>query len=97
MVRTPYPAAVRLCEYAVACWPQLDAAYYQTNLLKRSPHSLLNLVYSWVVERIPHDKYDEWHQELVDLLPWQSADSEAAVELESASFMAMAGLSESDI
>lgn len=93
MVRTPYQSVHRLCEYTVVLWPRLVAAYYQTNLLKRRPHDLLNLVYSWIVEHLPHDKYDEWHEELNDLLPWQDADSEAAAELESASFMAMAGKS----
>lgn len=93
MVRTPFPAVVRLCGIAAVLWPQLESAYYQTNLLKRRPHSLLNLVYSWYVERLPHDKYDEWHVELVDLLEWQNADSEAAAELESESFLAFAGMS----
>jgi hypothetical protein len=36
-----------------------------------------------------HDKIDEWLNEMVDLLPWQDVLSEAAVNLESDSFMAM--------
>lgn len=93
MVRTPYQAVHRLCEHTVILWPRLVAAYYQKNLLKCRPHELLNLVYSWVIENYPSDKLEEWHEELTELLPWQDADSEAAIELESASFMAMAGKS----
>jgi len=47
------------------------------------------LVYAWCVERVPPDKLDEWHADLVDLLPWQDSSSAAAEELESASFFAM--------
>lgn len=49
----------------------------------------LNLVYTWAIERVEHDKLDDWEAELVDLLPWQDADSLAAEELESASFFSM--------
>jgi hypothetical protein len=49
------------------------------------------LVYSWAIERVAHDKLDEWKADLVELLPWQDADSAAAEEMESASFFAMQG------
>lgn len=49
----------------------------------------LNLVYSWCIERVEHDKLDDWLNELNDLLPWQDSNSEAAVNLESESFLAM--------
>lgn len=89
MVRPPYPAVVRLLDIAAGRWAELDAAYYQINLLKQRPHRLLNLVYSWCIERVEPDKLDEWIVELNDLLPWQSVASEAAVNLESESFLAM--------
>lgn len=54
------------------------------------PHRYLNMVYSWCIERIPAEKLDDWLVELADLLPWQDVDSEAAVNLESESFLAMA-------
>lgn len=54
-----------------------------------SPHRLLNMVYSWAIERVPSDKLDDWLQDLSDLLPWQDADSEAAANMESESFMSM--------
>jgi hypothetical protein len=48
-----------------------------------------NFVYAWCIERVPSDELDDWKAELVDLLPWQDSASEAAVELESESFMNM--------
>jgi hypothetical protein len=47
------------------------------------------LVYSWAIERVEHDKLDEWLSDLGDLLPWQDSTSEAAVDMESESFMSM--------
>ena len=87
--RPPYPAIVRLCLIAAERWAEIDAAYYQTNLLRLRPHRFLNLVYTWCVERLEPDKLDDWHAELVDLLPWQDSNSEAAINLESESFLAM--------
>lgn len=58
--------------------------------MRLPPHRLANMVYSWCIERVPHDKLDEWLRDLVDLLPWQDTSSEAAVDIESESFMAMA-------
>lgn len=89
MVRHPYPVVVRLCAIAAERWREIAAAYYQTNLVRERPHQFLNLVYSWCIERIEHDKLDDWLNELHDLLPWQDSTSEAAVNLESESFLAM--------
>lgn len=91
MVRPPYPVAVRLCTIAAERWAEIDAAYYQMTLLRERPHRFLNMVYAWAIERVDPDKLDEWLAELADLLPWQDADSEAAAELESASFFEMQG------
>lgn len=83
--------AVRLCLLAAERWDEIDAHYHAspTPLLRMSPHRYLNMVYSWAIERVPHDKLDDWKLELVDLLPWQDTQSEAAAELESDSFFAM--------
>ena len=89
MVRPPYPAVVRLCAIASERWPEIDAAYYQIDLLRLKPHRFLNLVYAWCVERVKHGEFEKWEQELYDLLPWQDSTSEAAVNAESESFMAM--------
>lgn len=89
MVRPPYPVVVRLCALASLQWAQIDAAYYQINLVRQPPYRFANLVYAWAVERVPSDDQETWHQELTELLPWQDITSEAAIEAESDSFMAM--------
>jgi hypothetical protein len=91
VVRPPYPVAVRLCLIAAERWAELDAAYYQIRLLRERPHRFANLVYSWCIERVEPDKLDDWLSELNELLPWQDADSAAAVDMESESFFAMQG------
>lgn len=84
--------AVRLCEIAADRWAELDAEYHASPipLLRMPPHRFLNMVYSWCIERVPADKLADWLAELEDLLPWQDVNSEAAVNLESESFLAMA-------
>lgn len=89
MVRPPYQVAIRLCDIAVARWAELDAAYYQVDLLSLRPYRLLNLVYTWCIERVPQDRLESWLEELHDLLPWQDSDSAAAEQVESESFMNM--------
>lgn len=49
----------------------------------------MTLVFAWAIERVEHGKIEEWLAELVDLLPWQDVESEAAIDLESASFYNM--------
>lgn len=89
MVRPPYPVAVRLCQILADRWPEIDAAYYQINMLRQKPHRIANLVYAWCIERVDPEKLDDWKSELMDLLPWQDVQSEAATQLESDSFFAM--------
>jgi len=91
VVRPPYPVAVRLCQIAADRWAELDATYYQINLLRQRPHRFANLVYAWLVERVEPDKLDDVLTQLADLLPWQDTNSEAAVNLESQSFFEMQG------
>lgn len=88
MVRPPYPAAIRLCGIAADLWDQIDAAYYQIDLLRVPVYRFMGLVYAWAIERVPHDKLDEWKADLAEPLPWQDADSESAIESESESFFA---------
>lgn len=89
MVRPPYAAAVRLCTIAADRWAELDAAYPNVNLVRLRPHRFANFVYAWCIERVDPDGLDDWKAELLDLLPWQDSQSEAAANLESDSFMAM--------
>lgn len=70
-------------------WSEIAAHYYQVNLLREPPWKFLGMVYVWALERVEHDKIESWIQELNELLPWQNAQSEAAAEIESASFLAM--------
>ena len=81
---------VRLCAIASLRWVDIDAAYYQINLLRQKPFRFLNLVLAWCRSRF-HDveELEKWEAALVDLLPWQTSASEAAAEIESASFLAM--------
>ena len=90
MVRPPYAVAVRLCDLAADRWAEIDAAYHASPvpLLRMKPHRFLNMVYSWAVERVPADKFDQWKLDLAELLPWQDVDSEAAINAESESFFA---------
>lgn len=88
MVRPPYPAAVRLCGIAAERWDQIDAAYYQINLLRIPLYRFAGLVYAWAIERVPSDKLSDWKADLNELLPWQDGESEAAIEAESDSFFA---------
>lgn len=80
---------MRLCALASEKWSELCASYYQIDLRRQRPWFFLSLVYSWCIERVQHDKLDDWLMELHDLLPWQDASSEAAVTMESESFMNM--------
>lgn len=70
-------------------WSEVDAAYYPANILREKPHRFASLVYVWCLERVAHDKIEEWERDLEELLPWQDSTSEAAVNAESESFMAM--------
>lgn len=49
------------------------------------------MVYAWAIERVDPEALDEWLEELTELLPWQSSQSEAAAQMESESFMTMMG------
>lgn len=80
---------VKLLAIASERWAEIDAAYYQIDLIRLPCYRILNMVYSWCIERVPPDKLDEWLAELEELLPWQDVDGAAAEALESASFMDM--------
>lgn len=80
---------MRLCRIAADHWGALSSHYYQINLLRQKPYRFASLVLAWAVERVEHGKLDAWLQDLNELLEWQDADSEAAIDLESESFMKM--------
>jgi hypothetical protein len=70
-------------------WDEIAAHYYQVNLFQVPAWKFLGMVFVWALERVEHDKIESWLEELKDLLPWQTTQSEAAAEIESASFMAL--------
>lgn len=81
--------AVRLCQIGADHFGAISAHYYQINLLRQKPYRYASLVLAWAIERVEHGKLDEWLADLNELLEWQDADSDAAIELESESFMKM--------
>jgi hypothetical protein len=91
VVRPPYAAALRLCLIGAERWAEISSAYHAsaTPLLRLKPHEYTNRIYAWCIERVAHDKIEEWEQDLHELLPWQDSTSEAAIQAESESFMKM--------
>lgn len=90
MVRHPYPRAVKLSALLSDRFREITSAYYLIpNLLALPGWKLMSMVYSWAIERVDPEKLDEWIVELDDLLPWQDSNTEAAEEIESASFFDM--------
>lgn len=59
------------------------------NLLALPGWKQMSMVYSWAIQLVEPDKLSEWIADLDDLLPWQDSTSEAAADIESASFFAM--------
>ena len=91
MVRTPYPAVVRLHHIASERWAEVEAAYPTVSLLRFPRARFLNLVYVWAIERVPSDTLEQWKADLVEPLPWQSVDSEYVIQMESDAFFDMMG------
>jgi len=89
VVRPPYRSALRLYAIGVQRWAEVDAHYYQVDLLTVRIDRYLNFVYAWAIERA--EKPEEWIMHLDDPLPGESPSahvSEAAAEAEGAMFMA---------
>lgn len=91
MVCPPYRAALRLWTIAGERWAEIDAAYYQVDILTFTIDRLLNCVYAWCIERVDPEKREEWIVALDNPLPGESVRehvSEAAAEMEGSMFMA---------
>ena len=91
MVGPPYRTAFRLYAIGVERWAEVEATYYQEDVLGFRIDKYLNLVYAWCVPRIDPEKLEEWIVALDNPLPWESPSahvSEAAAESEGAMFMA---------
>jgi hypothetical protein len=89
----PYPAALRLYAIAEERWPEIDAAYYQVNLIEFPCYRFLNCVYTWCLARLDPEKREEWDAMLMAPLdPSKKAKpTDAQIEAEGADFMALMG------
>lgn len=88
---TPYQTALRLYAIADERWPEIEAAYYEVDLLRFPPAKFLNCVYTWCIARIDPEKREQWDIQLAEPLPGREKDkpSEATIEAEGAGFMAL--------
>lgn len=55
MDRAPYRTAVRLLAYAATYWSEIDADYYQINILDLPIYRQMNLIHTWVTRRVPQE------------------------------------------
>lgn len=89
--RPPYRAALRLYAIGVERWAEIEARYYQEDILGFRIDKYLNLVFAWCIPKVDPEKVEEWTVALDNPFPWESPDdyvSEAAAEAEGAMFMA---------
>lgn len=56
MVGSPYREAVRLLELAAAYWSEIDAHYYQIDLLDLPIYRQFNLIHTWFWDRVKQDE-----------------------------------------
>lgn len=87
---SPFPESVRLYVIAAERWPEIDATYASTDLIRQPPHRFMNIVYGWCVERIDHEKRVEWDAMLREPLQGREAapPTQFQAEDEAADFMA---------
>lgn len=86
MDRPPYIVALRLYSVAEARWPEIEAHYLPTNILKLSPATFCNAVYAWCVRWMSAEDREKWDMMLTAPVPG-SKPSEAEIESEGAAFM----------
>lgn len=93
MDRAPYPAALRLYAIAEDRWAEIDATYYQADILRFRPDRFLNCVYTWCLDRIDPEKREEWDAMLESPLDpkAKAKPTDSQVESEGAAFMALMG------
>ena len=86
--RPPYPVALRLYTVAAVRWAEVEAAYYQIDLLTVGPRKFLNLVYAWCVQWMDPEKREEWEQALNAPMEGTRHPTDLQLEQEGADFMA---------
>lgn len=72
-------------------WAEIEAAYYQIDLIRETPRKFLNLVFAWCVAAMNRDDREKWETMLTAPLPGAKPKkpSEQTAEQEGADFMAM--------
>lgn len=73
MVRAPYRAAVRLLELAAHYWAQIDAHYYQIDLLELPIYRQFNMIYSWFLGRFAgnEEALERFEEMLAEPFDWE--------------------------
>lgn len=88
MGEAPYQVVVRLYAYADYYWPELSARYYQINLLDLPLTRFLTLVFAWLHEVWPPEKWEMFVADLEAPIPGTERKvSDTSAEEEGASFM----------
>jgi len=86
----PYPVALRLYAIAESRWPEIEAHYLPTNILKLSPATFCNAVYAWCVLHMDPEQREKWDLLLEAPLPGMEArPTDRQIEDEGAAFMAL--------
>lgn len=88
---TPYAAAVRLYFICGERWPEIDAFYPNTDLLRLPTHQFLNYVYAWCLTQIDPEKREEWIRDLNEPFPGQEPTPQQ-VEREMDDFTTVMGM-----
>lgn len=85
----PYVVALRLYALAETRWPEIEAHYLPTNLLRLSPATFCNAVYAWCVKYMGPEDREKWDLMLTAPMPGQEKrpPTESEVEAEGAAFM----------
>ena len=92
VVRPPYRVVLRLYAIAASRWAEVEARYYQVDLLDLSVRKFLNLVFAWCVEGRDPEKIEEWLYLLEQPLPGEEKKvSDSDLEADAKSFMDLMG------
>lgn len=80
MDRTPYRAAVRLLGFAAAYWSEIDADYYQINILDLPIYRQFNLIHTWLIRRMENEEARErFEMMLTEPLDWEKRQPRAKI------------------
>jgi hypothetical protein len=85
--RPPYQVALRLLGIAAERWAEIEAHYYQVDLLRLPPHKFFNHLWAWCVSQF-HDpeKYEEWVFQMESPLEGQTLPTAGNLAADAESF-----------